>query len=238
MQAQNSEGGSADSGLAQKLSEFAREMHADTDMTTMLQRIVDAAVHEVAGAAAVGITLAEHGRLSTPVQTDPLVSEIDGFQYAANEGPCLSALREEATVRADDLRADSRWPAFAALAVEHGVRSMLSFQLYVESDSLGALNMYAPEPNAFRDADESVGLLLASHAALAIASRRLESDLRVALDSRDVIGQAKGVLMERFKVSSEQAFQMLIAVSQHLHRKLRDVAEELATSGELPVSRR
>jgi hypothetical protein len=113
---------------------------------------------------------------------------------------------------------------------------MLSFQLYVEGDNLGALNLYSRRPNAFDDESEHVGLLFASHAAIAFSDARKVEQLQHGLITRDLIGQAKGILMERFKITSAQAFTLLVRVSQHTNRKLRDVAKELANTGQLPAS--
>jgi GAF domain-containing protein len=113
---------------------------------------------------------------------------------------------------------------------------MLSVQLFVEDDNLGALNLYAESPGSFDESDENVAMLLAAHAAIAIKGGRVEGNLRSALDRRDVIGQAKGILMERYKIDDSQAFDLLVVASQQTHRKLRDIAEELARSGELPTA--
>lgn len=232
-QARSSSGEAAGAGLARQLSELARTMQAETDLASVLQRVVDAAVFEIESATAAGITAVERGKFSTAAQTDELVGEIDRVQYAVDEGPCLTSLREQITVRADDLKHEGRWPKFASQCAERGIRSMLSFPLFAEHDNLGALNVYAAEPGAFADADENIGLLLASHAAVAMIGKRYESNLHAALETRDRIGQAKGILMERHKVSGDEAFHMLVAVSQHLHRKLRDLADELARTGEI-----
>jgi GAF domain-containing protein len=130
-------------------------------------------------------------------------------------------------VRVDNLATEDRWPLFAQRASATGAASMLSLQLYVEGDNLGALNLYARTPNAFTDESEQVGLLFAAHAAIAYAAVRKETQLAQALISRDVIGQAKGILMERYKISSERAFLLLTRVSQTSNRKLYDVADEL-----------
>lgn len=227
----------AHAGLARELSEFARELQAERDTGAVLRRIVEVTVDELGAAVAAGITFVQRGRFSTVAQTHEVVTAIDEVQYRLGEGPCLTSLREEVTVRSDDLTSETRWPRYASEACSHGLRSLLSFQLFVETDNLGALNVYADKPDAFDDEDESVGVLLASHAAIAVSDKRVEGNLRRALESRDVIGQAKGILMERFKISADQAFEMLVAVSQHRHVKLRDLAFELATTGELSDTR-
>ena len=129
--------------------------------------------------------------------------------------------------------AEDRWPKFSAGALELGAVSMLAFQLYVDGDNLGALNLYGRKANSFDDESEYVGLLFASHAAIAFAGAEKVRHLNVALVRRDLIGQAKGILMERFKITAEQAFRTLVRVSQDNNRKLFDVAEELSQTGRL-----
>jgi transcriptional regulator with GAF, ATPase, and Fis domain len=232
-QAVGSTGQSADPGLARDLSELARQMQAETSREALLDRIVRAAVAEVPGARYAGITLVTGKNVTTPAATDELVQRIDQVQYATGQGPCLDSAARHETVRSDDLRAEDRWPRFGRQAAELGVVSMLSFQLYVEAENFGALNVYASEAKAFGPDSESIGLLLASHAALAMAAARTETGLLAAMDHRDLIGQAKGILMERYKITGVQAFGLLVASSQHVNRKLRDVAGHLVTTGEL-----
>lgn len=136
------------------------------------------------------------------------------------------------------MRTEQRWPEFAKRAVDLGVGSMLSIQLYVTGDNLGALNLYSEAAEAFDDESEHVGLLLASHAAIAMASAQQQEQLVQAITTRDLIGQAKGILMERHKITSEQAFTLLIRASQLANTKLRDVAEHLTTTGELAARQR
>lgn len=114
---------------------------------------------------------------------------------------------------------------------------MLSLQLFVEGDNLGALNLYARSVGAFTDESEKVGLLFAAHAAIAYAGVRKEAQLAAALASRDVIGQAKGILMERYKITGERAFLVLAHASQHANRKLADIADELVRTGTVPGPR-
>ena len=132
------------------------------------------------------------------------------------------------------MRTEQRLPRFAAEAVRLGVLSSLSFQLFVEGDDLGALNLYARAPHAFGEESEDVGLVLAAHAAVALAGARREDHLRRAVDNRDLIGQAEGILMERHELTADQAFQVLARVSQQTNRKLVDVAEELTRTGTVP----
>ena len=112
---------------------------------------------------------------------------------------------------------------------------MLSLQLFVEGDDLGALNLYNSEPGAFDKESEHVGLLFASHAAVAYAGSQKKSGLVRAVETRQLIGQAQGILMERKKITADEAFALLVAASQSTNVKLREVADALVRSGELPV---
>jgi GAF domain-containing protein len=232
-QAVGSTGHSAEPGIARQLSELARELQADLTTEALLRHIVMAAVAEVPGAQYAGITLVTGKEFATRAASGELAGRIDRVQYETGEGPCLDAARHYETVRCDDLRADDRWPRFGRQAAGLGVRSVLSFQLFAGGDSFGALNLYAADPAAFGEDSESTGILLASHAALAMAAARTEAGLLTAMDSREMIGQAKGILMERYKISGVEAFGLLVASSQAVNRKLRDIAGHLVATGEL-----
>jgi GAF domain-containing protein len=231
--ARGSSGQEPEPGVARNLSELARELQAEPTLESLLQRVVDAAVAEIAPARQAGISEIAPKRVYTRAATDPLVQQIDDLQYRLGEGPCLTSLRDEVTVRTKDLRTEARWVHFSRAAAELGVRSMLSVQLFVEGDNLGALNLYSGTPAAFDEVHESTAMLLAAHAAIAMKGSKVEGNLRDALDRRDVIGQAKGILMERYKIDGSQAFDLLVFASQQTHQKLRDIAEEVATTGEL-----
>ena len=234
-QAVGSTGQGAVPGIARELSELARELQADLTADALLEHIVMAAVTEIPGAQYAGITLVAGKKVSTPAASDELVERVDRAQYDTGEGPCLDAARDHKTVRCDDLRAEARWPRFAPRAAGLGVRSALAFQLFVEGDSFGALNVYASDAAVFGPESESTGILLASHAALAMTAARTQAGLLTALDNREMIGQAKGILMERYKITGVQAFGLLVASSQAVNRKLREISEHLVATGELPT---
>ncbi|QGK68302.1 ANTAR domain-containing protein [Allosaccharopolyspora coralli] len=223
------------------LATLARQLAAEDDVDAVLRRTVQTSLTQIEGAERAGITMTTRGSVSTPVASDELVCVLDKHQYSTGEGPCLSAAFEhEPVIRVDDLSTDRRWVEFSTAVAHLGVRSMLSFQLYTtdagaHATTLGALNIYAEAPYAFTDDAVHIGTLLAAHAAVAATAAAEQANLRIALQSRDVIGQAKGVLMERFKLTPEQAFDLLIAASQHTNQKLREVAEHLTTTGQLPT---
>jgi transcriptional regulator with GAF, ATPase, and Fis domain len=222
--------------LAVRMGELARSLQQEGSLKDTLQGIVTAAVDTVPGAQYAGISDV-HGRreINTPALTDELVRASDAAQYETGQGPCLDAIYVRQTVRVADMASEDRWPEFAKRATQLGVGSMLSFQLYVVGDNLGALNLYNREPDAFDDESEHVGLLFASHAAVAMAGAQRNEQLNRAVGTRDLIGQAKGILMERHKLTAEQAFMLLVRASQATHTKLRDIAEQLTTVGQLPI---
>jgi ANTAR domain/GAF domain len=220
--------------LAQTLSDVARSLQSEGSFEQTSDAIVSAAAHTVPGADRAGLTVVQGRRkVSTLAATDDLVREVDRAQYETAQGPCLDAAYERRTVRLADMAAEDRWPDFSRRALALGVRSMLSFQLYVSHDDLGALNLYSAQVGAFDDESENVGLLFASHAAIAMAGSQREHDLSLALSARDLIGQAKGILMERHKITGDNAFHLLAQVSQRSNTRLAEVARHLVETGEL-----
>jgi transcriptional regulator with GAF, ATPase, and Fis domain len=234
-QAQNSGGDSIDASVARDLSELSRTLEAADDSAAVMHRIVLAAVHEINGASSAAITLLDHGKITSPAHSDDVANLVGSAQEHTGEGPCVDTSRDEMTLRSDDLGSDDRWPRWGAVAVENGIFSVMSFQLFVEHDSMGALDVYGDTPNCFDQEAENTGLLLASHAAIAMAGIRKIENLRTAVESRDLIGQAKGILMERYKISAGPAFDLIMMSSQATHQKLRVVADRLVATGELDL---
>lgn len=222
-------------GLADQLGELARELQQDTDFEQTLDTIVAAAVDLIPGTVAASISVVEHRqKIRARAHSSDLPVRVDRLQEETGEGPCLDAIWHQRTVRVPDFAHEDRWPTFAPAAAAVGAVSMLSFQLYVEDDTLGALNLFGAEPGAFGGESEEIGLLVAAHAAVAFSDAQQISNLEAALATRDVIGRAKGILMERYKVTDQQAFLLLSAASSRTHLKLHEVAEQLATTGALP----
>lgn len=139
----------------------------------------------------------------------------------------MSALREHRTVHIEDMAAESRWPRFTKIATARGIGSLLSFQLFVHSENLGALNLYADQPGIFDEDAIFVGELLAQHASVALIGAATEGQFRDALSSRDVIGQAKGLLMHRENLTDVQAFALMVKASQRSNVKLVEIARWL-----------
>lgn len=222
--------------LAEQLGRLARQLEAEDSTGTMLDEIVAAAVQLVPGAEEASISLVVARRqITSPHRTGELPRIVDAIQTETGEGPCLDAAYEHQTVRVPDLRHEQRWPRFARRAYESGAGSMLSFQLYVQGDTMGALNLYNRAPDGFDEESEQIGLLFASHAAVAFADAQKLDRLDRAIASRDLIGQAKGMLMERYRIDGDGAFRVLARASQSSNRPLREVAQELVSTGRLAV---
>ncbi|MFF5051666.1 GAF and ANTAR domain-containing protein [Micromonospora sp. NPDC000663] len=226
--------GTALDGVAVRLGELARSLQGESSLQGTLDAVVLAAVATVPGAWQAGISEVESKqRVHTTAATAELVRQVDQVQYDTGEGPCLTSLYNEETVWLRNLPDETRWPAFTHRIANLGVRSMLSFQLYVDRGNLGALNLYSADPDAFGDESEQIGLLFAAHAAVAMADAQTMAQLSRAVLLRDRIGQAKGILMERHHLTEEQAFALLARVSQNTNVKLAEVARNLTETGDL-----
>jgi GAF domain-containing protein len=220
--------------LAEQLGELARSMQGEQGVERTLDAIVRAAAETVPGAEEASISTVIGGReVRTPAATGELPRAVDRAQYETGQGPCLDSLYRQRSLRLSDICGERRWPDFCARATELGVRSMLAVQLYVDGQDLGALNLHSRQVDAFTDESEEVALIFASHAAVAFAGAKMQEQLQTAIDRRDLIGQAKGVLIERYKISGQEAFRLLVVASQTTNIKLFDVAEYLVKTGEL-----
>ncbi|MBP1232477.1 GAF domain-containing protein [Arthrobacter sp. PvP102] len=229
----------AGAGLAGQLGDLARDLQQEQDTEVILRIIVHAALELIPHVSEASISLVTGRRtIESRAASGELPVKIDALQSEMGQGPCLEAAYDERVVRVPDLANDKRWPGFAQAAYNLGARSMLSIQLFVEGDKLGALNLYGQDVNVFDDESEQIALLVAAHAAIAFSDAKEIAQLTQALDTRDLIGQAKGILMERFKITPQQAFLVLTKASSESNMKLRDVAEHLASSGEIVTRRK
>jgi hypothetical protein len=215
-----------------------RELASRQEVDETLQLAVDLATELVRGCELADVMLLRKGGVTTPASSDPLALKIDRIQQECDEGPCLSAARMHPVVVSDELATDDRWPTFGPRAVaEAGVHSALSFQLYLhrnDGDRYGALNLYSTSPSAFVAESIALGEVFAAQCTTALASAIAREGAEAALASRDLIGQAKGILMATEQVTAEGAFELLRRTSQDLNVKLRDVADHVARVGTLP----
>lgn len=228
-----------DSELAEVFADIARQLHDEPTPEKVLDRVTLAAVKTVEGCDHAAISIVRrHGGIETTAATDDVPIAVDAIQYEVGDGPCLEVIEEHEVYSIDDLARDERWAPFSHRAAEEtGVRSMLSLRLFVDEDTMGALTLYSRAVGAFDGHARAVGTILATHAALAVGAARDKEraeQLDRALRSSREIGIAMGVLMAGGRLTREEAFALLRRASQHLNRKLRDVAAQVVDTGQLP----
>jgi len=226
------------SELTVNFSETAWMLFAAGSVTATLAQVVSLAVVTIDGCDFADLSLVDRDASAAP--TDPIVAEIDALQLRTGQGPTLDAIEQGLMIYADEVAEDTRWPRFGPEAAAAGMRSVLALPL-APNGGVGALNLYARYPAAFGVVDRAKGVILASLAGLAITAARSHEDeerrvdnLHAALSTREMIGQAQGILIERERITADQAFDVLRRASQHLNRRLRDVAQDLVDTGERP----
>jgi GAF domain-containing protein len=213
--------------LALRMAELARSI-ALSSVDEVFADVTATAKELIPGVDLAGILLVgKAGTFDTVAPTSDLMFQLDKLQMSWLEGPCVEAALVETIVRTDDFSHESRWPNYSPAVLELGVRSGLSFKLYTADRTAGALNLFAFEPNVWDTEAETVGMVLAAHAAAAILASRQSDQLQSALSTRDRIGQAKGIIMERFGIDDVRAFAMLRQLSQDGNIKLGDVAQRV-----------
>jgi len=224
--------------LVDALADLARQLQQEVGTEDTLEKVVAAAIALIPGAEEGSISVVSgRAKVESWAASGDLPRDMDAVQSQTGQGPCLDAAFKAEVVDVPNMTTETRWPDFATRAAQAGVGSMLSIRLFVSGDDLGAMNLYNRTPGAFNEESCDIGTPFAAHAAVALAQVQQHDDFRTAMNTRDLIGQAKGILMERHKVTGAQAFQLLTTVSQHRNVKLRDVAAELVSSGQLNGSR-
>jgi GAF domain-containing protein len=218
--------------LATVMGNLAIELQAQADPAAVLQTIVDAAIDISPGISWAGISLVKGKKVIPESPTDEVARTLDRLQGELGEGPAIDSLTSEHCVVIADLTAEPRWPRFVEAATSMGVRCLMSFRLFVKDGTLGALTLYGPDISMFDDDSVLFCELLAQHAAVAMAGSQAEEQMQRALSTRDVIGQAKGMLMQRDNLTSLQAFALLARASQETNVKLVDVARLLVSDFE------
>jgi GAF domain-containing protein len=210
------------------MAELAREIAAPRELEQILADVTATAVELIPAADIAGVLLVKRGgEFESLADTDSLVAQLDKLQHDFGEGPCAEAALKETIVRTDDLRREPRWPSYAPAAVEHGVLSSLSFKLYTAERTAGALNLFSFKADVWDTEAETIGSVFAAHAAAAIMAGRHGEQMLSALSSRDRIGQAKGIIMERYGVDDVRAFELLRRLSQESQGKLVDIAQRV-----------
>jgi GAF domain-containing protein len=216
------------SGLAQSIAEAARTVNQSRGLDETLQTIVKVACNSVPGFDQVGIsTLPKKGRVKTRAFTGDLVLPLDEIQYGLGEGPCAEALLGSDEVSMSSLRNEQRWPRYVPRARAMGLRSQLAVKLYLDQGTLGGINFYSTLYDDVTPDAEALARLFATHAAIALGHAHERQTLNEALHTRKIIGQAIGILMERYGMNEDRAFAFLVRASSHANIKLRTIAQEL-----------
>jgi len=204
------------------------------DADDLVSRIVGEAVRLVPPARHAGVIVTDPDKnLRTVFASDVVPRQLDALQMQMGTGPCLTAARKQIVVRMHHIAADTRWPDFRSAAMECDVGSMLCVPLYIDDQLLGTLSFYGDQPDAFREGAEPIARLLATLSAVALADSFQRSRIERALRNRDLIGQAKGILMSRHGVPADAAFELLREHSQRTNCKLVAVAEMVVETGML-----
>lgn len=226
--------------MTQLHEDLARVVLVGRDLTEVLTDITSVARRSMVGAEATSITLIRNERPFTAAHDGQMALDADEMQYQRGFGPCVDAGRSGTLLLIDDMSTEQRWPDYAQHAAAYGVGSSLSIPLPFQSATIGALNNYSTRPHAFGEDDVAVAQEVASWVALSVSTAHHAysvaeelAQMREAMASRAAIEQAKGVLVERYRLTPEQAFALLLRGSQNTNTKLRDVAVELVTTGVL-----
>jgi hypothetical protein len=227
--------------LAEIFAGLEPHLRASAGPGDALRYISHHAIEVIPAAEAAAVTIGQKNNFETIAATSDLPMKVDRIQYELDSGPCVDAVKQQTVFKVADLGTDPRWPEFGPRALdETGVQSMLSFRMYLEDSPgmLAGLNMYSKKPDAFGSEDEFLGLLLSTHGALAVTTMQhaeATGHLRTALASNRRIGAAVGILMANHKITEDQGFDLLRIASQHSHRKLRDLANDVVETGHLEL---
>jgi len=221
-----------------RIAELVQELHGrpDTDSDTVIAELAEHAAVEIPGAQYAGVTTRNGKTIDTPAASHKWPVVLDEIQQRHQEGPCLTAAWDEKTIHVADLEVDDRFPNYRRDALaETPIRTIMAFQLFIAGQTMGALNVYAERPHVFSAETKAIGLIFAAHSSVAWNSARRDEQFKRALASRDVIGQAKGMIMERYGVDAVQAFSLLRKLSQDSNVPLIEIATDLVSNPE-PLS--
>lgn len=218
---------SAGGDLAAAMAEAASALKQPETVEQALARLVVAAQSVIPGAEHCGISIATRTAITTMASTDGMVDQLDQLQYDLDEGPCLDAMRHHTSVVVDDMRTEARWPRFAPPAAEAGCISQMGIEIFREPGQVGGLNLYSSQAAAFDEYTRHAATLLAIHTSVVMGKVIAVDNLTRALKTRQVIGQAVGIVMYRYAVDERSAFAYLNRISQNSNTKLHVVAEKI-----------
>jgi len=213
--------------IAAALTEAARSINSHRSLDDTLEAIVRAAQQTVPGFEHVGISITHgNGRIETRAGTGQLVWDIDELQYKLHEGPCYDAITSGGVTTMPDIATERRWPRYVEEAAQHGLAAQMGLQLYSDESTLGGLNFYSWQPGIDPDAIQ-LAELFAAHASIALGRARHEHQLNESVTTRQAIGTAIGIVMERYRIPEDRAFQFLVRASSTGNVKLRTIAQEV-----------
>jgi GAF domain-containing protein len=218
--------------VARTLAEMALELEQDGDPQSMLDRVSHYARLVLEGDDAGVMRTLSRSDVETPAATTARVDDAHQLQARFDEGPCLDAIQGRATYRSDDVLTDPRWPLWGPAAADIGIRSVIGVRLATRDRGYGSLDVYADRPDAFTAADEQVAEMLAAHATAVFAVSERARGLETALESRTTIALAQGILMEKFQLAPDAAFEFLKRISQHENKRLFTIAEAIVVQRE------
>jgi GAF domain-containing protein len=225
-----------DQQLAEAFAEISRVLLAEPDVQRTLDKMCVLLVETVDGCDHAVVTLVTDHDLESAAASDAVGPAVDAIQLEVDDGPCVEAIKEHHTVVTDDLTTEMRWPRFSRRAVEAtGVRSMLAFRMFLAADTLGSLNLYSKHPQAFTEESLAVGTIFAAHASVALRAARTREDLtrlREVVEARELVGQARGILIGRQGISSQAAMDILCRGAERLKIELRELARRVVEGEE------
>jgi GAF domain-containing protein len=216
------------SDIAQSIAEAARTLNQPRSLDDTLQTIVEVACNSVPGFDQAGIaTVEKKGDVKTRAFTGDLVLDLDKVQYQFREGPCSLVLQGTVDVATSSLRHEQRWTRYVPRAMASGVRSQLAVKLHLDHETLGGINFYSTTSDEVSDEAQTIARLFATHAAIALGHAQERESQNDGMQTRKVIGQAIGILMERYEMNEDRAFAFLVRASSHENIKLRVIAQQL-----------
>ena len=226
---------SQDRVISDRFAALATAMHDEPSVAETLESVLTSARYAVACRHA-GVMLVHGGnRVEVAAVAEPRLEQVDRIQVESGRGPGLEALAQDRPVLVADTHTESRWPRWAEVVRTLGVRSLLAVPLATAVTAVGTLNLYDPEPNRFDQDDVAIARIFARHAAVALASARNLENVWLAVDARKIVGQAQGILMERYGITADQALSVLMRYSRDTNTKLRCVAETVIRDRVVPA---
>jgi transcriptional regulator with GAF, ATPase, and Fis domain len=221
--------------LAERFATIGRDLLAADGVSETLDVVVHLATSTIKGCDHAAVSLITGRRITTQASTGDIPEKVDAIQLETDQGPCLDAIRTHEIYATDDLTREDRWPEFATRAARvTGVHSMLAFRLFAQKDTMGALNLFSDSVGAFDDNAEALGVVFAAHAAIALSAARTEEGLERSIETRGLIGEATGILVERRHIKPAEAIEALRDASHDRNLRLRDVAAEIVETGQDP----